>query len=169
MTVVDVWRVRVGFLAAAEEAADSRSAAAVGAEIGRHLKRFPGAEFEFDAADNAGFVDVVVEGPLCQRGSSDAATAAAVATGIVAETVGVVLGVPADAVPASVVGEVELVRDAVVWGGADHDAPIPDSERHGFLRRRGIFGDRLPVEERRAALEHWHDDVDVKIGVTAGF
>ncbi|MFD5869123.1 hypothetical protein ACFWGD_11030 [Corynebacterium sp. NPDC060344] len=201
MTVMDVWRVRVGFRLSAEptgknsagnkSAGESLVAVTLAPELERHLKRFPGAGFEFDAASNAGAVDVVVEGPSGHWGSPDADHAAAVAAGIVDDVAGAVLKAPSAVLQApsvtvpkaplaelqmplatvatTVIGDAEIVPAVVVWGGADHDAPIPDSERHRFLRRRGLFGDRARTAERRETLDFWHDDVDVKTAITAGF
>ena len=46
---------------------------------------------------------------------------------------------------------------------------MTDSERHGFLRRQGVFDERMTAEERYSMLEDWANDVDVKIGIAAGF
>ena len=166
---MDVWRVRVGFRVIAKNAVGIVQENGVGAELGHNLTRFSHAEFEFDAAGNTGVTDVFVEGRHSRWGTSDAESAAATAAGIVADVAAVVLGVREIAVETTVIGEPECINGVVVWGDADHDAPIPDSERHRFLRRRGVFGDRLSTEERRARLDRWRDDVDVKTGITAGF
>lgn len=169
MTSMDVWRVRVGFRVTAENAVGAVLKNGVGAELGHHLARFPRAEFEFDTAAHTGVADVFVEGRDSRWGVSDAESAAATAAQIVADVAAVVLAVRESAVETTVIGEPECINGVVVWGDADHDAPIPDSERYRFLRRCGVSRDRLSTEERRARLDRWRDDVDVKTGITAGF
>ena len=138
-------------------------------ELERHLNRFPGSDFTFDRAANAGVVDVVVGGPGERWGAADAGEAATMATGIVSDIAGVVLRVPTDRVATVVSGDVEKIAHCTAWWHADGDAPMTDSERHGFLRRQGVFGERMAAEERYSMLEKWANDVDVKIGITAGF
>lgn len=157
----DVWRVAVEFTVPA--------AGANSDELERHLKRFPGLDFTFDRAVNVGVVDVVVDGPGERRGAADAGEAATIATGIVSDIAGVVLRVPTDRVVTVVSRDAKKIAQCTAWWHADGDAPMTDSERYGFLRRQGVFGERMTAEERYSMLEEWANDVDVKIGITAGF
>lgn len=176
----DVWRVTVEFSvtdvircgAAAVPVAvpdDAPAAVANFDELERHLKRLPGSDLTFDRAANVGVVDVVVQGPGGRWGATDAGEAATMATGIVSDIAGVVLRVPTDRVVTVVSGDVEKIAHCTAWWHADDDAPMTDSERHGFLRRQGVFDERMTAEERYSMLEEWANDVDVKIGITAGF
>ena len=182
----DVWRVTVEFSvtdvircgAVADPGAaavpvtvpdDAPAAVANFDELERHLKRFPGSDLTFDRAANVGVVDVVVQGPGGRWGATDAGEAATMATGIVSDIAGVVLRVPTDRVATVVSGDVEKIAHCTAWWHADDDAPMTDSERHGFLRRQGVFDERMTAEERYSMLEEWANDVDVKIGIAAGF
>lgn len=186
MSSSDVWRVTVEFSvtdvircgavadpgAAAVPVAvpdDAPAAVANFDELERHLKRFPGSDLTFDRAANVGVVDVVVQGPGGRWGATDAGEAATMATGIVSDIAGVVLRVPTGRVATVVSGDVEKIAHCTAWWHADDDAPMTDSERHGFLRRQGVFGERMAAEERYSMLEKWANDVDVKIGIAAGF
>ena len=91
------------------------------------------------------------------------------ATGIVSDIAGVVLQVPTGRVATVVSGDAEKIAQRTAWWHADEDAPMTDSERHGFLRRQGVFDERMTAEERYSMLEEWANDVDVKIGIAAGF
>ena len=161
MSNSDVWRVTVEFTVPAPGANSD--------ELERHLKRFPGSDFTFARAANVGVVDVVVGGPGERWGAADAGEAATMATGIVSDIAGVVLRVPTDRVVTVVSRDAKKIVQCTAWWHADGDAPMTDSERHGFLRRQGVFGERMAAEERYSMLEKWANDVDVKIGITAGF
>lgn len=82
---------------------------------------------------------------------------------------GVVLRVPTDRVVTVVSRDAKKIAQCTAWWHADGDAPMTDSERHGFLRRQRVFGERMTTEERYSMLEEWANDADVKIGITAGF
>lgn len=185
MSNSDVWRVAVEFTVpdvircgAVDDAGrvavpdDAPAAVANFDELERHLKRFPGSDFTFDRAANVGVVDVVVQEPGDRWGAADTADVgdvATMATRIVSDIAGVVLRVPTGRVATVVSGDVEKIAQCTAWWHADGDAPMTDSERHGFLRRQGVFGERMTAEERYSMLEEWANDVDVKIGITAGF
>ena len=186
MSSSDVWRVTVEFTvpdvircgavadpgAAAVPVAvpdDAPAAVAHVDELERHLKRFPGSAVTFDRAVNVGVVDVVVDGPGERRGAADAGEAATMATGIVSDIAGVVLRAPTGRVATVVSGDVEKIAHCTAWWHADDDAPMTDSERHGFLRRQGVFDERMTAEERYSMLEECATEGDVKSGIAAGF